>query len=436
MKKTFLKIGLLFAIVGLLAGCKDPSSEAPQSEGPSVSTTGESISEPEVVLTDEEHNIAVNYIARSVPLVIERTGSTIPTNVFRADAEPPLPIPELKYGNDLILITYGELKYEDEINGVYLYPEYTVTYSYLEGENYASFEFAVDDKGDDYAIPDYPRYDAEYDSGGNPIHTVPPAKAARLYATIHIGERSTRFNIDMILHPQEIIYEFTLDEARAQPMGKIVKVYGYFNGYFADWNNGVICDGDVALGLFKINDYREYMQIGKLYEVIGQYTVYHGLPQLQWIKRVTEVAAADHPTIAAPEAIVVNANDFAEQLDIGNELSGPLKHKVGTTVILNFPLRYKKMLDHDGNPVEPGSLELGKHADVVLTGKDGNNFEFEVKLSLNYHMGIDNQAAFRDFFVANPTADIYFTGPLGAYDAITLAPFAFEGSLSLTPPVV
>jgi hypothetical protein len=139
-----------------------------------------------------------------------------------------------------------------------------------------------------------------------------------------------------------------------------------------------------------------------------------------------------------------NIPDGFEGMDIGpktqklfaDELSGPLMHKVGTTVVLNFPLRYKAMLDRDGNAVEPGALELGKHADVVLTGKDSDNFEFEVKLSLNYHMGTDNQAAFRDFFVTNADADIYFTGPLGAYNAINLAPFAFEGTLSLTPPVV
>ena len=432
MKKTFVKIGLLLAVFGLLVGCDNSSSEVvPPS---SASEEVVSSSEEEVKLTEQEYQIAVNYIVRSVPLVLER-GVKVPTNVERAEAENPLPTPELKYGDNLLLITAGELKYEDEINGVYLYPEYTVTYSFLEQEPYAGFTFEYDDIGRYFAVPEYPRYEAEYDNGGNPIHTVPPAKAARLYVTIHIEERSTTFNMDMILEPQAIIHDYNLADVRSVPTGSVVRVYGYFNGYFSDWNNGVLCDGDVALGLFKLQEFN-HMELGKMYAVVGQFTVYNGLPQLQWIKTVSEVEPADHPTVKEPKAVVVSADDFADQLDIGNELSGPLMHKVGTTVVLNFPLRYKAMLDRDGNAVEPGALELGKHADVVLTGKDSDNFEFEVKLSLNYHMGTDNQAAFRDFFVTNADADIYFTGPLGAYNAINLAPFAFEGTLSLTPPVV
>ncbi|OQC09936.1 MAG: hypothetical protein BWX74_00817 [Tenericutes bacterium ADurb.Bin087] len=431
MKKPFAKLGLLLAVFGLLVGCDNSSSVAPQSsasEEPPVSSS------EEVVLTEQEYQIAVNYIARSVPLVLER-GVKVPTNVERAEAEVPLPTPELKYGDNLLLITAGELKYEDEINGVYLYPEYTVTYSYLEGEHYAGFEFEYDDIGRYFAVPGYPRYEAEYDGAGNPIHTVPPAKAARLYVTIHIDDRHTTFNMDMILEPQAIIHDYDLVEVRSVPTGSVVRVYGYFNGYFTDWNNGVLCDGDVALGLFKIQDFN-YMELGKMYAVVGQFTVYNGLPQLQWIKTVSEVEPADHPTVREPETVLVGADDFADQLDIGNELSGPLMHKVGTTVQFSFPLRYKEILDRDGNPVEPSALELGKHADVVLVGKDSANLEFEVKLSLNYHMGTENQAAFRDFFVANAEADIYFTGPLGAYNAINLAPFVFEGTLSLTPPVV
>ena len=66
MKKTFVKIGLLLAVFGLLVGCDNSSSEVvPPS---SASEEVVSSSEEEVKLTEQEYQIAVNYIVRSVPL--------------------------------------------------------------------------------------------------------------------------------------------------------------------------------------------------------------------------------------------------------------------------------------------------------------------------------------------------------------------------------
>ena len=78
-EKTFVKIGLLLAVFGLLVGCDNSSAVVPPS---SASEEVVSSSEEEVKLTEQEYQIAVNYIVRSVPLVLER-GVKVPTNVER-----------------------------------------------------------------------------------------------------------------------------------------------------------------------------------------------------------------------------------------------------------------------------------------------------------------------------------------------------------------
>ena len=137
MKKTIIKNMVLLFSLATLAGC------------------GEGGGKP---LSEENFNIAIEQIALTVPLAVEKvTGATMYTNAFRAAHGTSMPV--LKDGNDLTLITSGKLNYEDEEKGVFLSPSFTVEWSFLERESYGEFKFETDAKtGALYAIPQYPTY--------------------------------------------------------------------------------------------------------------------------------------------------------------------------------------------------------------------------------------------------------------------------------------
>ncbi|MFA7449712.1 MAG: hypothetical protein WCY90_02740, partial [Bacilli bacterium] len=174
--KKHLKIVTLLLAVGLLAGCKPKPSVDP-SVDPGTSVSEEPTSE-ETPLTQAEFDIAIDAIAKTVPLAVERnTGTIIRTNIYRNAQDPKDPVPDLKDGNALTLITGGTLSYEDEENEVYLYPNYEISWSYYgqgdETSTYATYEFETDKEGVLTAIPSYPVYVPEFDGGGNLISDIP-----------------------------------------------------------------------------------------------------------------------------------------------------------------------------------------------------------------------------------------------------------------------
>lgn len=124
MKKNLLKFGVGLLSVVALAGCGNNGNGGDKHDKISAA----------------EFKIAIEYVATTVPLALDMVkGNPVLTNKSR-DAEQ-LPIPELKEGNNLKLVKSGKLNYEDEANNVYLYPNYSVEWSFLVTETHAKFEF-------------------------------------------------------------------------------------------------------------------------------------------------------------------------------------------------------------------------------------------------------------------------------------------------------
>lgn len=443
MKKP-IKFTVLFLLAGLLAACNPTPSDSVtpsevDSETPTSVETSTSVSEEvseEVPLTPEEFELAANHIALTVPLAVEKTtGATIHTNVFRA-MHNIATTPVLKDGNAIGLTTSGTLVYEDEENDVWLYPSYTIAWSYLENEAYGTFEFETDRNGDYLANPGYPTYLPEYDGGGNPVHTVPAAKAARLYATVFIGEAYKRFNIDVILEPQALINFVSLLDVREATAGDLVGVRGFVHGIFTDWNTAGIGDGKWGLGLYRLDSgFINSMEVGELVEVVGQVSMFNGLAQLQWIKSVKVLDPADWPEIKRPEVQLVTHDDLADQLERGaGDLTGPLQDKDNALVKFDKPFTFKRVVNRENQDVGFAGFNVAgnDHTNVIMEGETSDGEKFEVKLSINYHMKEANQIAFRDFLQANQDKPIYYTGPLSWYNELVLGPYEFAGSLSLT----
>lgn len=413
MKKKFLAMGVTLLALGALAGCK---------------------TEKEVPLTDSEFAIVIDEIVNRVPLVIDITkGDTIPTNLFRAsrnDEE----VPQLKDGNNLKLITNGNIKYEDEENEIYLYPTYTISWSYWEHESLAGFTF--EDKIDTFldtkyvlATPHYPTFTVEQEENG----IKPPSKAARLYATINVGSRSQKIDIDVILKPQLFVPTYTLEEVRAVAKEKdIIKVRGYVHGiYLGDYNAGGIADGEWGLGIYKIMDYTTEIKNGNLLEIIGQYKVYNGLSQVEQIKSVKVLEPASFPEIKEPKVQMFTMDDLFEALSDAwpGTPTNALFSKDNSLATFDGPFR----ISATKNDFSKFDTSGTSHTDVILLAKDSDDYEFEVTLSINYHMGAAEQTKIRDFLQANIDKDIYYRGALGAYSNLVLGPFEFGDCFSLEP---
>lgn len=425
--KNIFKPTLLLGLMAMLAvGCTPNTSS---SEG------GDSTSEPEATLTAEEFELAFNHIAMTVPLAVEKTvGVTIQTNLYRAAHD--LAMPVLKGGNDIALTTSGALVYEDEENDVYLYPNYTVSWAFLDNESYGSFEFETDRAGVYTAVPGYPTYLPEYDGGGNPTHVVPNAKSARLYALIKIGDHEKRANIDLVLEPQQIIEYVSLLEVRERNAGDVVGVRGYVHGIFPDWNTAGIGDGRWGLGLYRLDSgFKDSMQIGELVEVVGQVSNFNGLSQLQYIKSVKILDPAEWTDIKEPAIQVVSLDDLEDQLSRAkDDLTGPLQDKDNSILRFSEPLRFKRVEDRNGVEVGFAGFDLtGKvHTNVILGGTTSANKNFEVKLSINYHMLGENQEAFKTWLQAHQSDDIYYTGAISAYNELVLGPYEFVNNVTLS----
>lgn len=423
MRKPILKIGIAFLAVALLAGCGgNPTSEEP-------------------VLTEAQYDYALNEIAKTVPLVVERTtGVTIHTNIYRNSLEPKAPLPILKDGNDLILTTGGTLNIENEDANMFIYNDYTINWNYAgEGDEAATtapYAFSTDDKGVMTAAPGYPEYVQEYDGGGRPIPVdMPSPKIGRLYATVKIGELAKRITIDMQLNAIEKINFYTLPQVRELNAGTVAGVRGYVTGIFADWNNAGIADGKWGLGLFKLADYKDTIRVGDLIEVVGQQSVYGGLTQLQWLKRIKVLNPADYPEVAKPEVQTFTHDQIKDQLGRAEgDLTGPLQDKDSSLVKFDAPFTFKEVKDRSGAIIPLENLDPAgtAHYDIVVEGKTSEGVTFPVSISLNYHMGADSQKGFKDFFVANGTKPFYYEGPLGWYGGVlNFGPFQFEGTLTL-----
>lgn len=438
--KKHLKILTLLLAVGVLAACKptvsssvDPSVDP----GTSLPSSEEQPTSEETPLTQQEFDLVVDVIAKTVPIVVERnTGAIIRTNVYRNAQDPKISVPELKDGNALTLIQGGTLTYEDDENEVYLYPEYTISWSYYgegdETSTYGTFEFETDKDGVLVATPGYPIYVPEFDGGGNPTHTVPPAKTARLYATVKIGEWTKRLNIDMYLMPQEKIEYYTMSAARELPNGTPIKVRGYVTGIFADWNSAGIADGAIGFGLYKLKDsgLDGVFSIGDLVEVTGLTSNYNGLAQLQWLKAAKVLDPADYPEIARPVVTEWTHDDLEQSLVLGvTDPTSPMLDTDNSLVKFNAPFKFLRVEDRNGADVGFGGFNTtgSAHTNVILEGKTSEDKAFEVKLSINYHMGAAEQQLIKAFLQANETKPFYYEGPMSSYNEFVLGPYHFEG---------
>lgn len=405
MKKKFLKFGVGFLAVAALAGCGGGKA-----------------------LSASEFEIAVNNLATVVPLALDIvTGEQVPTNISREGDS--LPIPELKNGNNLKLITSGTLHYEDEENNVFLYPDFKISWSYLVSDSTAKFDFQ-EDEGFMLGIPDYPKYKEGED--------IPARVAARLYAKITIGKRTETLNIDVILKPQAIIEEYTIAEIRSEAVSKqIVKVKGYVHGILADWNSVGIADGDWGIGLYRTDtDYVDKFKIGDLVEAIGEYSVYNGLTQIQFIKSITVLDPENFPAIKKPTLTTYTMDELYETIESGwpGQPTNTLFGRDNSIVTFDAPFRFKEVQDRDGKVVGFAGFDTGgsSHTNVILVGTDSTGYKFDVILSINYHIGSANQTAIKNWLEANQDKDIYYRGAISAYNKFVLGPYEFAGHFANT----
>lgn len=404
------KFAIALGLVGLtaLAGCTPSSSS---SEAP---------------LTDAEFEIAITEIATRVPLVIEKSvGSTIHSNIYRQANG--LPTPELKDGNDFILIEAGNLSYEDDDNGVYLNQSYTIAWSYNNNAALASFEFVRDDKGQLNAVPEYPVYDLEFDDYGNDISVIPPAKAGRLYAVVTIGTHQRTINYDVTLMPIERVTDYNLVALRDVAAGTIARVRGYVIGVHADSNSAGIMDGQWGYGLYRLDsDFKGVIKKGNLVEVVGSVSTFNGLAQIQWIKKLKILDPEDFPEIKKPVTTSFTHDQLADQLSrAGTDFTGPLQDRDNALVKFETPFKFLRVEDRNGVNVGFDKFDItGKvHTNVILEGKKSDGETFEVTLSINYHMLSENQIAFKNFLEANQTKEFFYEGPLSAYNKLVLGPY-------------
>lgn len=422
MRKILLKTALLLTAIGLLAGCKP---------GPT--------SETEKPLTEAEFALAHEYIAKTVPLVIEKTtGAVVRTNIYRDSLNPKEAVPILKGGNDISLTTGGNLVYEDEDNGVYLYPSYEITWSYLgqddEASPYAKFEFVTDaETGALSAKPDYPVYGDELDDQGKVI--MPPAKIARLYANLKIGEWSKNINIDIQLDPVEKVTWTSLIGARDIKAGTTIGVRGYVTAILKDFNSALIGDGVWGLNLYRLDiDFKDKIAVGDLVEVVGSAAFYNGLAQVSFIKSLTKLTASEWPEIKTPVVNEFTTDELKEQLELPmSDLSGPLLDKDSALVSFDKPFSFVRVEDRNGNNVGFAGFDTtgAIHTNVILKTTTSAGVEFEVTLAINYHMGSENQTAFKNFLESNATKEFNYVGPLGAYNMFNLGPMSFDNCLTL-----
>lgn len=378
-------------------------------------------------LSEAEFDIAIEHIAKSVPIAIDIvTGEIVPTTIGRGTD----PVPELKNGNNLKLITSGTLQYEDAVNDVYLYPDYKIAWSYFVSETHGKFELKEET---DYmlAIPEYPTY-----VGGS---AVPDSKEVRLYADVTIGKRTERIRIDALLMPQELIEEFSLAEVRSEAAsGQVIKVKGYVHGILADWNSAGIADGDWGLGLYRTEvAFKDKFAIGDLVEVVGEYSVYNGLSQVGQIKDITILNGDDYPEIKKPTLTTYTMDDLYEVTE--DSWPGSINNKLfasdNSIATFDAPLRFVGVEDRDGKDVGFAGFDTtGKsHTNVILEGTNSSETKFEVTLSINYHMGSANQIAIKEWLQANQNNDIYYRGAISAYMKFVLGPYEFAGHFATTP---
>lgn len=399
-----------------------------------------SITSCEKALSEADFAAVSGYIAKTVPLVIEKsTGKTVYSNDARKATATELPIPDLDGGNDLFLITEGEYAYEDDDNEKYLYGKYTVTWTYYdqgkEDSDYGKFTFETDKDGKYNAIPGYPTYKPEYDGGGNALHVLPPTKSARLIATIKIGSLEKKVNFDMFLQPTALVEYYNFAQVRELAIGEVAGIRGYVTGIFPDWNTASIADGEWGFGLFRLDSgFANAFKVGDLIQVVGQYSVYNGLAQFQYIKKVTIIDEAQFPNIKKPIVNELTTDDLKDQLERSStDLTGPLQDKESSLAKFNKPFTFKRVENREAVEVGFAGFDItGKlHTNVILETETSEGVKFEVKLSINYHMGVENQTAIKNFLVENQSKPIYYNGHLSAYNGLVLGPYNVS-ALSLT----
>ncbi len=438
MRKPFIKVGLMLMAIGLLAGCGRTSEDPVSSQDPT--TSDPTTSQIEDKITDAEFAIAVDVIAKEVPLAIEKSAAqTIPTNTYRKSFDPEQPVPVLKDGNAIILTTGGTLNIEDEENEVYLYNPYTISWSYRgqgdETSTLAHYTFENDAEGKLNAIPGYPTYKPEFDASNNPIHVIPADLFGRLYATVKIDDKEAVINIDMWLKAIEKIEYSTLLAVRELEDKTVVMVRGYVTGVFADWNAAGIGDGEWGLGLYRLDlDFKNAFQVGDLVEVVGKASNYNGLAQIGFIKSVKVLDPTDFPEIEKPAIQEYSLDDLKDQLGrASTDLTGPLQDKDNSIIKFTAPFKFVRVEDRNGVDVGFAGFDVtgSTHTNVVLEGKTSADVTFEVKLSINYHMGAAEQTLFKNFLEVNQAKEFYYTGPLSAYNELVLGPYAFEGTFEL-----
>lgn len=399
MKNIFRKISLLALSAVALAGCG----------GTSVS------------LPNEAESFAIfEDIATSVPLILEvGTGKEVYTNALRNQEDPVMPVPALKEGRDLTLTTQVTRSNQ----------KISVSWDFRKGDTLGTFTFVENAPNKDgivtlTATPGYEEFE--------PIDELTPTplpKTGRLIATMKLGEFTKSYNVDMFLHAVEKINYYSLIGVRDVTGDGYVGVRGYLTGVFEDWNNATIGDGKYALGLFKLGDYREEFAVGDFVDVVGKYTAYNGLNQLQFIRSVKHADPADFPEAKQPIVNEFTMDQLKEQiLDLpgtGSEaMVGPLFDYDGALVKFNAPFKFKEVRDRNNAPITLAQMDVTEnvHYDIVLEGKTSTDQKFEVKVSLNYHIGT-KRVAIKQFFVDNATKDISYEGHLGWYNTLNLAPY-------------
>lgn len=420
MKNKFSKLVFGLAAVLILAACGGGSG----SEGSQTSV------EPDI--SAEHFDIAINEIANTVPLAIERTtGTTIATNDYRNAQNPVHATPVLSGGNDLLLSVGGKLNYEDEDNEVYIYSNFEVSWSYREDDTLAAFTFK-EETNNYVATPGYPVYSDENDKP-NPI-------VGRLYATVSIASQSKRLSIDVILDPVLKIETYGLDIIRDMAADKeVVRVRGYVTGVFVDWNTAGIVDGEWGIGVYQIaaSGFDNSFKVGDLIEVVGQFGFFSGVAQLSFISNISVLNPEEWPDVLEPVVTEWTHDQLRDSLKVVNGKEGyenpdaPLYDKDNSLVKFASPFKFLRVEDRNAVNVGFAGFDVSgsKHTNVILEGKDSDGVAFEVILSMNYHMKEANQTAFKTFLEANQNNEFYYEGPLSSFNKFVLGPYHFEGTL-------
>lgn len=360
----------------------------------------------------EETLLLFEDVATSVPLVLEEgSGKEIYSNALRNQENPPMPVPELLEGRNLTL-TSMVVREGFEI---------TVTWGYKEDASLAEFTFEVEE-GKLTAIPGYEEFVPQENI------PAPNPKVGRLIATYKLGEVTKSYNYDMFVFPVEKIDYYSLATVRDVTGDNYVGVRGYITGIFEDWNNGTIANGKFALGLFKLGDYSTQIKVGDYVDVVGKFTAYNGLNQLQFIRSVKVIDPATDPDARLPIVSEFTMDELAEQLALpgtGSEaMLGKLYDYDGAIVKFNAPFKFKGVVDRNNEPITLATMDVSQnvHYDVILEGTTSTSKKFEVKVAINYHLG-SKRVAIKQFFVDNQTSNIYYEGHIGWYNVLNFAPY-------------